>query len=491
MKLTPELSRWQELIEGHAKDYGLDYFETIFEILSYDEINEVAAFGGFPTRYPHWRFGMQYEQLAKGYEWGGSKIYELVINNDPCYAYLMSSNPTVDQKLVISHVYGHCDFFKNNYYFSLTNRKMMDEMANHATKIRRMVDSIGLERVEEFLDLALSIENLIDHMGPYVQRLGDPEAELEELPIEPKKIPSKDYMEDFVNPKAYMEEQKQKMAERSEQLKSATPQPIRDVLSFLINHAPLEDWQVEILEIVKDEAYYFNPQGMTKIMNEGWATYWHQKIMTKKVLNDSEVIDYAETMSSVISSSGANMNPYQIGLALYHDIEERWDKGRFGLEYMLCQDDRKKAHWDTGAMAGRDKIFEVRKHHNDVTFIDEFLTEDFCHRNKLFVYGYNPRSKRREILTKDFAAVKEQLLCQLTNAGHPVIEVVDQNHDNRGELYLVHRWEGSELKDNYARETLANLCKIWSRPVLLETRVGGKQVAFRADQDGVRIVELG
>ncbi len=490
MKLTPELRRWKELIEGHAGDYGLDYFETIFEILSYDEINEVAAYGGFPTRYPHWRFGMQYEQLAKGYEWGGSKIYELVINNDPCYAYLMSSNPTVDQKLVISHVYGHCDFFKNNYYFSSTNRKMMDEMANHATKLRRLVDSVGLEKVEEFLDLALSIENLIDHMGSFVKRLGDPSAELEELPLAPARMPSKDYMEEFINPKEYMEEQKEKLARKTEQLRSATPQPIRDVVSFLLENAPLADWQVEILGIVRDEAYYFNPQGMTKIMNEGWATYWHQKIMTKKVLNDSEVIDYAETMSGVISSSGSTMNPYQIGLALYHDIEERWNRGKFGLEYLRCDDEGERKNWDTGANQGREKIFEVRRHHCDVTFIDEFLTEEFCHRNKLFVYGYNPRTQRREILTQDFGAVKEQFLKQLTNGGHPVIEVVDQNHDNRGELLLVHRWEDSDLKDNYARETLENLRRIWTRPVLLETQVSGKKVVYRADEDGVQVMEI-
>ena len=490
MKLNPELARWQELIEEHAREYGLDFFETIFEILSYDEINEVAAFGGFPTRYPHWRFGMQYEQLSKGYEWGGSKIYELVINNDPCYAYLMSSNPTVDQKLVMAHVYGHCDFFKNNFYFSSTNRKMMDEMANHATRIRRMVDSVGLERVEEFLDLALSIENLIDHMGPWIQRLGDPARELEELPTEPMRIPSKDYMEDFINPREYLDEQKERLAAQSEKLKSATPQPVRDVMSFLLAEAPLEDWQVEILEIVRDEAYYFNPQGMTKIMNEGWATYWHQKIMTRRVLNDAEVIDYAETMSSVISSSGGSLNPYQIGLALYHDIEERWNRGQFGLEYMLCDDENRRATWDTAAGMGREKIFEVRRHHCDVTFVDEFLTREFCDRHKLFVYGYNPRTQRREILTRDFDAVKQQLLRQLTNGGHPVIDVVDKNHDNRGELYLLHRWEESDLKDNYARETLENIRRIWSRPVLLETRNNGKRVAYRADEDGVRLLNL-
>src|SRR5262245_58071351 len=136
-RLSPELESLRQQIEGYAKGYGLDYFQVIFEMLDWNEINMVASYGGFPNRYPHWRFGMEYEQLAKSYAYGLSKIYEMVINNDPCYAYLLHSNSTVDQKLVMAHVYGHSDFFKNNVFFNHTNRKMMDEMANHKTKIKR------------------------------------------------------------------------------------------------------------------------------------------------------------------------------------------------------------------------------------------------------------------------------------------------------------------------------------------------------------------
>ncbi len=485
MRLNPELSRWQQVIEEHARSYGLDFFDVHFEVLSYDQLNEVASFGGFPTRYPHWRFGMAYEQLSKGYEYGMQKIYELVINNDPCYAYLMSSNPLVDQKMVMAHVYAHCDFFKNNYFFSFTNRKMMDEMANHATKIRRLIDRVGLEKVEDFVDLALSLENLIDHMAPYIARSGDGASP--EMDEEPRRIPSKDYMDSWINPPEFLEQQKKKLEENQERRKQATPDPVRDILDFLIRVAPLEDWQVEVLEIVRAEAYYFNPQAMTKIMNEGWATYWHQKIMTKHLLDDSELIDYAQTMSGAISSSGGQLNPYQIGLALYHDIEERWNKGSHGLEWERCDDARAKREWDTGAMMGREKIFEVRRLHSDVTFIDEFLTEGFCHRHKLFVYDWNPQTQRQEILTRDFAAVKAQLLRQLTNGGHPVIEIIDANHGNRGELLLRHRWDETDLRDDYAREVLKNLERIWTRPVLLETVQKEKTVRYRSVEGEVEI----
>jgi len=145
----------RQQVERYAKEYGLDFYDTVFEVLGFDEINMVAAYGGFPNRYPHWRFGMEYERLSKGYEYGLSKIYEMVINNDPSYAYLLESNMDVDQKLVMAHVFGHVDFFKNNFMFRHTNRKMMDQMANHATRLRRYQDELGVEKVEDFIDRCL------------------------------------------------------------------------------------------------------------------------------------------------------------------------------------------------------------------------------------------------------------------------------------------------------------------------------------------------
>jgi len=168
--LPAHLRDMRRQIEVHARGYGLDFWDVVFEVLGFDEMNMVAAYGGFPNRYPHWRFGMEYERLAKGYEYGLSKIYEMVVNNDPSYAYLLESNMDVDQKLVMAHVFGHVDFFKNNFMFRHTNRKMMDQMANHATRVRRYQDRFGVEVVEEFADRCLSLENLIDYHSPFVRR---------------------------------------------------------------------------------------------------------------------------------------------------------------------------------------------------------------------------------------------------------------------------------------------------------------------------------
>src|SRR5512146_2811084 len=168
--LPAYLADMQREIEGYAREYGLDFFETVFEVLDYQRMNEVAAYGGFPVRYPHWRHGMEYERLSKGYTYGLSKIYEMVINNDPCFAYLLEGNSLVDQKMVMAHVYAHVDFFRNNYYFSKTNRKMIDGMANHATRVRRHIERYGIERIETFIDTCLSLDDLVDPMSPFVLR---------------------------------------------------------------------------------------------------------------------------------------------------------------------------------------------------------------------------------------------------------------------------------------------------------------------------------
>jgi stage V sporulation protein R len=484
MNLPRDLESIKEEIEAYARQYRLDFYETIFEILDFKQLNEVASFMGFPNRFPHWRFGMEYERLSKSYAYGLHKIYEMVINNDPCYAYLLQCNNPVDQKIVMAHVYGHCDFFKNNFWFSKTNRKMMDEMANHATKVRKYIDKHGYNEVENFIDICLSIDDLIDRHAPFIERrsrkanssLKDPEDE-----HEVKKIRSKDYMEEYINPPDFMELQQRRIEDDKLKKRSYPQEPDKDVLLFLIENAPLDNWKREILELIREESYYFAPQGQTKIMNEGWATYWHSKIMTERALRDSELIDYADHHSGTVATQSSRLNPYKVGLELFKDIEDRWNKGKFGKEYDECDSIEEKKNWDKKLGLGRDKIFEVRKIYNDVTFIDTFLTEEFCREQKLFVYRYDSDQGAYVISDRDFKTVKQQLLFSLTNFGQPFIFVRESNFENRGELYLYHRHEGIDLKIDYAKEALRNVQQIWSRPVYLETLVEGRGRIFKYD----------
>lgn len=486
--LPEDLAQLQIEIEGYAVEYGLNFFPQIFEVLDYDSLNAVAAGGGFPKRYPHWRVGMSYDQLSKGYSWGVQKIYELVINTDPCYAYLMKSNAFIDQKLVMAHVYGHNDFFKNNYCFSKTNRKMLDQMANHASRIRAYMDRFGEDRVEEFIDCCLSIEDLIDPYSPFIATKDEEEGEdsdsIQDFTSQnpPKLKAPRNYLDSYMNPKEYIEEQRKKVQEQQNRAKRFPENPERDVMRFLIENAPLESWQADVLSMVREEAYYFAPQRVTKIMNEGWASYWHSKILTERALNSSEVIEFADRHAGVMVVQQGQLNPYKLGIELFRHIEECWNKGRFGKEYEECQDMVEKRAWDRKLNQGRDKIFEVRKYHNDVTFIDEFFTEDFCEDQRYYTYALNPRTNKYEIKTRDWREVKEDILGSITNGGNPVIEVVDGNFHNRGELLLKHRYQGRDLDLQYARLTLANLSHLWGRPVNIETIVEGQTKVYCFNQ---------
>lgn len=489
--LTPELEAERKKILKFAQDAGLDCFETIFELITYDQINQFAAYGGFPVRYPHWKFGMEYEHLSKSYEYGLSKIYEMVINTDPCYAYLMEGNMMMDQKLVMAHVYGHCDFFKNNIWFSKTNRKMMDAMANHATRVRRYIDRYGKDVVEDFIDKCLSLENLIDRHSVYT----DPKPANAAAASEPERNPfmlkyDKEYMRDYINPPDFVLEQKRKMAEKAQAGVRFPPKPERDILKFLMAFAPLEDWQQDVLSIIRDEAYYFAPQGMTKTMNEGWASYWHTTLMTGKILSDAEVIDYADHHSGTTAMSPQSYNPYKVGIELFRDIEARWDKGQFGRDWEQCDDIRERKNWDKKTGLGKQKIFEVRKVYNDVTFIDDFLTEDFCIRNKFFVYKFNKKTQKFEIDTRDFKAIKAKLLFQMTNFGQPIIRIEDGNFENRGELLLTHMWEGIDLQPDFMNETLKNVFALWTRPVNLVTVMDGDGQVVRYDGQEFKIQKM-
>lgn len=474
MTLPPELRELQLKIEGHARAYGLDFFETIFEVVDYDRINEIAAFGGFPTRYPHWRWGMEYEQLTRSYEYGLSKIYEMVINTDPSYAYLLEGNNLVDQKTVMAHVYGHVDFFKNNYTFSVTNRKMVDTMANHATRVRRLVDRLGVERIEAFIDNCLSLDNLIDFHAPYIKRAPAREAveSVNERNVQVPRLPASSYMDQYINPPDVMAKERERMIREAEEREKRFPQsPQRDVLQFLLDYAPLEEWENDILQIIRAEAYYFAPQGMTKIMNEGWASYWHSRIQTHHTLEPSEIIDYADANARILATSPKSLNPYKLGLELWRDIEERWDRGMFGEEWENCEDMAARESWDRQLGLGRQKMFEVRRIYNDITFLDEFLTPEFVARQRLYSFGYNGRSRRVEISSREFDDVRNRILDGLTNFGHPHIEVLDANFRNRGELLLMHHFAGQPLRRDYAKDVLRSLHRLWKRPVRIQTLI--------------------
>ena len=288
-------------------------------------------------------------------------------------------------------------------------------------------------------------------------------------------------METFINPEEFVEAQRKKLEEEMDRSKRFPEHPDRDILGFLIEHAPLERWERDILSVIRREAYYFVPQMQTKIMNEGWATYWHSKIMTEKAASASEIIEYADRCAGVLATGQGQLNPYKLGVELFRHIEERWNRGQFGKEWEDCTDLERRRNWDRRVGLGRQKIFEVRALYNDITFIDEFLTPEFVMQQKLYTFGFNHRNDRWEVESRQFKQVKEKLLFQLTNAGQPFIYVEDANHENRGELLLRHDHQGVDLRVDYAREVLRALERVWKRPAEIHTAVDGKPSLMRYD----------
>ena len=884
----------RRLVESH----GLDPWEVVFGVVDHDKLNEISAYEGFPARYPHWRFGMAYDYFRKQGAYAGWWTYELVINTRPAIAYLRQSNSRVETKGVMVHVYAHVDFFKNNRWFSKTNRDMLKVMEQHAQRVERYMEKYGVERVEAFIDRALSVQYNIDPHAPFIKRRWGPkpkrprrlelegeEGDEEELELQDVgRLPVKrDYMERFINPPEWVEERRRRLREERERrrLRDATEleEPQKDLLKFLMRFGRLEDWQRDILAMVREESYYFVPQIQTKVMNEGWAcvvagtrvltdkgllpieeivarrlavrvsdgerarpvydhaafperevvrvrtrrglelagstthrvlladgtwrrldelrvgdrvrlavgtalwaeepvrltwepverftlqdaadeagvslstvfryrrgrsirkhaaqvaravaryeartptgtavtalprarrairvpsildealaaflgylvgdgnvsrvkrvvgftsgdvglaerfralgerlfglkgrllkdgarwrvlfhslhlidflehlglptgpaadrktvpeailrspkpvvvaflrayfdcdahagkqgvilstaseelaktvqllllnlgvlsrrrrqrdgcwhvhitgasarafaqevgfgldrkrdalnryleahrffkreepedevvavererapvydvsvavthryvagglinhnSYW-QSVIMKEFAEEDEFVDHADMMSKVLG--GGALNPYALGKLIWEDIKERWDKGRFGRDWELCKDPEKKKHWDTGARQGLEKIFEVRRTYNDLTFIDEFFTEELfqkiSEKLKLFTYEYIPETGMYHITSRDYEAVKKKLLLQHTNLGRPTIKVVTGNYGNKGELLLIHEWNGIALHWEDAKRVLANLYAMWGRPVNLKTIVRRK-----------------
>jgi stage V sporulation protein R len=298
------------------------------------------------------------------------------------------------------------------------------------------------------------------------------------------------YLDRHVNPPEVMAAERERRERDLAAMARVPEQPERDVLGFLLEAAPLQRWQRDVVALVRAEALYFAPQVMTKIMNEGWATYWHTHLMTREILGDDEVIDYADHHSGTTATRPGQLNPYKLGVELWRHVERRWDRGQHGADWLACEDAAARERWDDGSGQGRAKLLEVRASHNDVTFLDDFLDEDFCAAQGLFTTRRDPRSGRWLIDSRELRRVKRGLLANLASKGNPRVYVVDANAHNRGELRLEHRHDGLDVQVDWAEVALGNLAALWGRPVELATLVDERPVLLRHDGAALERREL-
>jgi stage V sporulation protein R len=454
---------WEE-----ARNFGLDPFPTHFELVPASIMYEFASYS-LPGRFSHWTHGKAYHRQKMQYDFGLSKIYEMVVNTNPSYAFLMDMNDLLQNTFVAAHVFGHTDFFKNNAYFQHTSRRMIDKVSFHAERIAKYEFDHGKAEVEHYLDAVLSIQEHVDYN--LLIRQNEPDSDI------------KEEKSTNVVPGPYddlwgLDTRAKKAEEARERKRGKSPrfpeQPEKDILLFLMRYSPhLEPWQRDIIDIVRTEMLYFVPQMQTKTLNEGWASIWHSRIMRemgdKGLISDSDVLEFATLHSGVLSPSKTSLNPYYVGYKVLEDIERRWDNP--------TKEEQERQGRKPGQ--GRQKIFEVREMDNDVSFLRNYLTEDLI--KDLDLYLYKKEGDEWVIVEKNWEKVRDGIVASMTNFGSPYLVVENGDYRGNRELYIMHLFEGQELDMNYAEKTLQYVYTLWGRPVHLETLYEGKKILLSYD----------
>ncbi|MEM5786317.1 MAG: SpoVR family protein [Syntrophobacteraceae bacterium] len=484
-----KLEEADRLIQQVALDFGLTFMPQEFDVVPAQKMLEIMAYR-LPVNFSHWSFGRDYEIERTKYEHGYAVPYEVVFNSNPARAFLMETNPLPIQILVMAHVYAHNDFMTNSRHFQITRRDMITSASEAAARFRAYEEDYGLETVERVIDAAMALEWNVDP-----DELIRPESEeqaRDRLYGWAKTLPIGGTFDDLIQGKEWVDPTvKHRLREKT------PPEPTNDMLKYLIDNSPrrLREWEKDILTFVRGQALYFMPYRRTKIMNEGWATYWHEKIMNRlfaeKFLTPEEHGYYNLYNARVKSNNPRSLNPYLLGWAIFKNIEQRWNTGRFGPEYDACANARLKETWDTGLKQGFDKIMEVRRTHMDWFFLDEFLNREIVEDLQLFIYQETDKNTHLDLEVKetDWRKIKKMLVQNLMNWGIPRILVVDGNYHNSSQLYLKHEFEGLPLDDEYCRRTLEHVHFLWGRPVYLETTSvrTSSPITYFIDHDGIRV----
>jgi stage V sporulation protein R len=440
-----DLLHYNSRIEAVAAEMGLNIYPQEFEICSYEDMLGYEAYAGMPVRYPHWSFGKAYERKKTFYRYNLTGLpYEMVINSNPCLAYLMKDNTLLLQILTMAHVYGHNDFFKNNRLFRGGTRAeyTLEMFKSHARRISEYIKdpSIGYTRVERVVDAAHALRfQVYRTIGG--KRLSPEEAK--------EKIIDR-YTRSAGSEHPLLDEEKEQIIPDFNRVPLEAEE---DLLLFLIRYASLSEWEKDIINIVREESLYFLPQIETKIMNEGWASYWHYKILNRLQLPQDLHLEFLKRHNQVVCSVEGSLNPYHLGFKLFEKLEQE----------------------------GQD-IFDVREQERDTSFLRRYLNEEICQEFNLFSFI----KKGRDYYVKEIAdeegwkEVRNVLALNVGIQALPVIKVMEVGAKNNL-LILEHEWDGRELQLEYASQTLKHLARLWKGKARLCTIVRGSRQILETD----------
>ncbi|HTN69707.1 MAG TPA: SpoVR family protein [Methylomirabilota bacterium] len=453
-----DLQDWNGRIVELVQEFGLDPYPQEFEICDYEQMLSYMVYSGMPSHYPHWSYGKAFEKLKTLYDYGLSGLpYEMVINSNPAIAYLMRDNTLALQVLTMAHVYGHNDFFKNNFTFRTIRAEFtIETFKAHANRVRHYVEdpSIGLEKVEHILDAAHAL-SLQCRRNLTIRK--QTEAEQREARLQDSK-PAHDPFQSVHRRKEWV----------APDLDKVPLYPEEDILLFIRDHNPqLAEWEKDLLTIVHEQAQYFIPQIETKIMNEGWASFWHKRILEALDLPQDLRLEFIVRHTQVLSPSPGGLNPYHIGMKVWEDIEHRWSH---------ASDQMEKDHAPKTKSA-QEKLFEVREVERDSSFLRRYLTEELVRELNLFEYQSRGDEKvvSRVADEDSWQAIKDTLIQNVGTGTIPVIKVEDADYSNNRGLFLKHSHDGRDLQLEYAEKTLQYLRQLWGREVALETVLNEKK----------------
>jgi stage V sporulation protein R len=465
-----DLQEWNRRIVDVVQDFGLDPYPQEFEICDYEQMLSYMVYSGMPSHYPHWSYGKAFEKLKTLYDYGLSGLpYEMVINSNPCIAYLMRDNTLALQVLTMAHVYGHNDFFKNNFTFRTIRAEFTAETFKaHANRVRHYIEdpSIGLEKVERILDAAhaLSLQcrrNLSIRKPTETEQM---EAKLRDSkpPLDP--FQSVHRRKEWVSP----------------DLAKIPLEPEEDILLFIRDHnLQLAEWEKDLVTIVHEQAQYFIPQIETKIMNEGWASFWHKRILEALDLPQSLKIEFLIRHTQVLSPIPGGLNPYHVGMKVWEDIEKRWTE----------PDPEEEKEYGPKKKNAQEKLFEVREVERDSSFLRRYLTEGLVRELNLFEYKSRGNEKviSRVADADSWQAIKDTLIQNVGTGTIPVIKIEDADYSKNRGLFLQHNHDGRDLQLEYAEKTLQYLRQLWGREVILETMINEKKSLLCFSDDKLTI----
>lgn len=462
-----DLEGWDEKIRVKVQEFGLSCFDQEFEVCDHNQMLGYMAYSGMPSHYPHWSYGKSFEKLKTMYDYGVSGLpYEMVINSDPSIAYLMTDNSFCLQILTIAHVYGHNDFFKNNFTFKSTQSEhTISRFKVHADRVRSYLEdpSIGVEKVEWILDAAHGL-SLQCRRNLAIKKLTL--REQRERMIEAAR-PADD-------PFADLHQQEDVEAPNLNKLPAS---PEEDLLLFIRDHnAKLSDWERDLLTIVHETAQYFIPQMETKIMNEGWASYWHREIMNSLDLPQELYLEFLVRHNQVVRPFPKGLNPYYLGLRVWDDLKRRHDDP--------TPEEIEK--YGRPTKTGIQALFEAREVDRDASFLRRFLTEELMREMDMF--EYEPRGEDlviSQVSDKEgWRGIKETLIKNVGMGGVPVIKIEDADYNQNRSLYVKHYHEGRDLQLEYAEKAISYLHRLWGHEVVLETVVNSKRALLSYSDDG-------